>query len=133
MRLDCARVWAPRGHEKGWGAAVTLFSIRLLVLAALATALLPLEGAAAAGSAAFCGPWLKLCNRTCPNGPGTCSAVCSGRYQACLSSGCFFFNTPGPRCQGNARDETATSKVKKALRGGRPVGCGPRFGGRPCD
>lgn len=103
------------------------------LLSVLAAALVRVESVAAAGSPAFCGTWLKLCNRTCPGGPGTCSGVCSARYTACLASGCFQFNVPGPRCQGNARDETATSNVKKAIRAGRPVGCGPRFGGRPCD
>jgi hypothetical protein len=101
--------------------------------AALLIALLGVEGACAAGSPAFCRTWLKVCNQTCPGGPGTCGGVCDARYQTCLSSGCFPFNVPGPRCQDNTRDQTATAKAKKTLNQGGRVGCGPRFGGRPCD
>ena len=116
-----------------WEKIMRFMGIGLPVLAILSFAVLPIESASAAGSPAFCGTWLKLCNKTCPGGPGTCGGVCSARHKACLSSGCFHFNTPGPRCQSNALDETATAKVKTSLREGRPVGCGPNFGGRPCD
>lgn len=102
-------------------------------LMVLSIGLWPIDAPLAAGSKAFCGTWLRLCNKTCTDGPGTCGGVCSARHKACLSTGCFNFNVPGPRCQGNAKDELATSKVNKAMREGRPVGCGPRFGGRPCD
>jgi hypothetical protein len=107
--------------------------MRFALLAILSVSVLSIEGASAAGSPGFCGTWLKLCNKTCTTGPGTCGPVCSTRYKGCLSSGCFFFNTPGPRCENNAKDQAATVKSKKAMQQGRPVGCGPNFGGRPCD
>ena len=43
-----------------------LIGIGLPVLAILALGVLSIEGASAAGSPAFCGTWLKLCNKTCP-------------------------------------------------------------------
>jgi hypothetical protein len=107
--------------------------MRFALLAILSVGMLSIEGASASGSPGFCGTWLKLCNKTCPTGPGTCGPVCSTRYKGCLSSGCFFFNVPGPRCEGNAKDQAATTGAKKAMKEGRPVGCGPKFGGRPCD
>jgi hypothetical protein len=112
-----------------WSSAQAVRTILLL----LAVALLPAECLAAAGSPNFCNTWLKVCNRTCPNGPGSCTGVCAGRYQGCLSSGCFFFNVPGPRCQGNTKDETATGKANRTMKEGKTIGCGPRFGGRACD
>lgn len=99
---------------------------------ALLIALAGVGDASAAGSPAFCRTWLKVCNQTCPSGPGTCTGVCDGRYQTCLSSGCFPFNVPGPRCQDSTKDQTATAKASKAIDAGRPIGCGPKFG-RPCD
>ena len=106
--------------------------MRFALLAILSVGMLSIEHVSAAGSPGFCGTWLKLCNKTCPNGPGTCGPVCSTRYKGCLSSGCFFFNVPGPRCENSAKDQTATTGAKKAMKEGRPVGCGPKFG-RPCD
>ncbi|SRR6266481_9141201 len=97
----------------------------------LSMTVLSMEPASAAGSRAFCGTWLNLCNKTCPGGAGTCGGVCTDRYNACLSSGCFYFNTPGPRCQGDAADQAATAQVNNRMKKGLPVGCGPRFG-RPC-
>ena len=88
--------------------------------------------ALAVGSENFCGTWLRLCNKTCPEGPGKCERVCAQRYKGCRTSGCFFFNVPGPRCEGNSNDEIATAKTRDRLQKGLPVGCGPRFG-RPCD
>jgi len=102
-------------------------------LAVISIFVLSLDVASAAGSPAFCRTWLKVCNRTCPGGPGTCSGVCQARYTACLASGCFQFNVPGPRCQNNATDQTATTRAKKTIREGGTIGCGPRFGGRPCN
>lgn len=106
--------------------------LALPLLSILSLTLLPAAPASAAGSAAFCATWLKVCNQTCPGGPGTCRDVCAARQRTCLSTGCFPFNVPGPRCQNNTRDEAATAKAKKAVRAGQSVGCGPRFG-RPCN
>src|SRR5882724_13142914 len=109
--------------------ALRLKGFGWLVLATmLSIAVFTSERASAAGSRAFCGTWLKLCNKTCPGGPGTCGGVCSTRYDACLASGCFYFNVPGPRCQGVAADQAATTAVKDRIQKGQPVGCGPRFG-----
>jgi len=107
--------------------------IFLLLSVMLSLLLLATRQTSAAGSQAFCGTWLQLCNKTCPQGPGKCGGVCANRYKACLSSGCFFFNTPGPRCQGNSKDDIATVNVRDRLQKGLPVGCGPGFGGRSCD
>jgi hypothetical protein len=107
-------------------------AIGLLALATILSVIVfSIEPTFAVGSRAFCGTWLNLCNRTCPGGAGTCGEVCGARYNACLSSGCFHFNTPGPRCQGNAVDQAATTGIKNRMQKGLPVGCGPRFG-RPC-
>jgi hypothetical protein len=106
--------------------------IGLLVLATiLSVTVFSMHPASAAGSRAFCGTWLNLCNRTCPGGAGMCGGVCTARYNACLSSGCFFFNTPGPRCQAHAADQAATTQARNRMKKGLPVGCGPGFG-RPC-
>jgi len=107
--------------------------IGLPLLALLSFTSIQAFTASAAGSAAFCATWLKVCNQTCPGGAGTCRDVCAIRQKTCLATGCFPFNVPGPRCQTNARDEAATIKARKAARDGRGVGCGPRFGNRPCD
>jgi hypothetical protein len=106
------------------------FRIDVLLLTAI---LIGAGGAAAAaGSRAFCTTWLNVCNRTCPGGAGTCGGVCAARLDACLSSGCFQFNVPGPRCEANAQDQAATTAVKTRVQKGQTVGCGPRYG-RPCD
>ena len=97
----------------------------------LSVTLFTTEPTSAAGSRAFCGTWLNLCNKTCPGGAGACVGVCAARHTACLSSGCFYFNTPGPRCQGNAADQAATTRVEGRMKKSLPVGCGARFG-RPC-
>lgn len=99
----------------------------------LSVAVLAMAPASAAGSRAFCGTWLSVCNKTCSGGPGTCGGVCAARHSAWLSSGCFNFNVPGPRCEGNATDQTATTRARDTMRKGQAIGCGPRFGGRPCD
>ena len=101
------------------------------ILLAMLLAILAFDPAFAAGSEGFCGTWLKLCNKTCPEGPGTCGTVCAQRYKGCRSSGCFFFNVPRPRCEGNSDDMVATAKTRDRLQKGLPVGCGPQFG-RPC-
>src|SRR5262249_30830527 len=105
-------------------------SAALTILSAIGASVGPTS---AAGSRAFCSTWLNLCNKTCPGGPGTCGDVCAARFSTCLSSGCFPFNVPGPRCEGNARDQAATDQVKNRMQKGQSIGCGPRFGGRPCD
>jgi hypothetical protein len=104
----------------------------LVSVTILSGAIFSIEPTCAAGSRAFCGTWLSVCNRTCPGGAGTCGGVCGARHAACLTSGCFYFNTPGPRCEGNAKDQAATTRSRDRMQKDLPVGCGPRFG-RPCD
>ena len=58
--------------------------------------------------AEFCGVWERVCNRTCPAGPGNCRGECAARATGCRSSGCFHFNRPGPRCFSNASDRALT-------------------------
>ncbi len=53
--------------------------------------------------AQHCNMWHSRCLATCPNGPGTCAPICNQRKAACMSSGCYFFNSPGPRCQSASR------------------------------
>ena len=105
---------------------------RAIAFAIVVFATAPVAEAMAAGSPAFCRTWLDVCNKTCPGGPGTCSGVCAARHQTCLASGCFPFNVPGPRCEGNTTDAAATARARKTVREGGTVGCGPRFG-KPCD
>lgn len=50
----------------------------------------------------FCSGWRGTCHRTLPAGGNP--KVCTERYQACLSSGCYFFNKPRPRCKNNPED-----------------------------
>lgn len=92
-----------------------LTGIRIL-LAATILGVLSTGPAFAAGSEAFCGTWLKLCNKTCPEGAGTCGGACAQRYKGCHTSGCFFFNVPGARCQGNATMRLLGLKSKTACR-----------------
>ena len=70
----------------------------------------------------FCSTWLSLCKQTSPGpqGPG----VCASRHSSCLSSGCFHFNNPGPRCETSAEDKSVTQRVNECLRNGKPVGFG---------
>src|SRR5262245_9925239 len=53
---------------------------------------------------AFCTAFEQICQRTCPQGPGSCGAICGQRLEACRSSGCFHFNVPRPRCETNSAD-----------------------------
>ena len=75
-----------------------------LILSVLAV-ISPSTSAAPAGNrSAFCGVWQRVCDRTCPNGPGNCKPVCAERHSVCLSTGCFRFNRPSPRCDINPKD-----------------------------
>ena len=55
----------------------------------------------------FCGGWHTVCLRTCPS--GDCTAVCNSRKAECLSSGCYHFNSPRPRCKNNPEDMRLTT------------------------
>ena len=70
-------------------------------------ALAPVQAnAAPAGVGAFCRAWLKVCNRSGDSG------ICSARHRQCLSSGCFHFNVPRPRCLNNAADRKLTGRIR---------------------
>ena len=60
------------------------------------------EPAAAASRSGFCNYWKAVCLRTLR--PGDQASVCTTRLTGCLSSGCYFFNNPRPRCESNAFD-----------------------------
>ena len=55
----------------------------------------------------FCGVFQGVCRRTCPGGQD-CSTACAERASRCRSSGCFHFNSPGPRCFNNPSDRALT-------------------------
>ena len=67
--------------------------------------LLGVASAEAQSRNAFCARWHNVCKSTCPAGTPkvSCHATCADRLAACRSSGCYHFNNPGPRCQGQTR------------------------------
>ena len=67
-------------------------------------AVLTLVGPAyAQNRAAFCARWHNVCRTTCPPTTPTavCHATCDDRRAGCLATGCYRFNVPGPRCEGD--------------------------------
>ena len=56
-------------------------------------------------TAAFCAGWDAVCKRT-----GGDAAICRDRRAKCLSSGCYFFNNPRPRC--NPEDLAITTSCR---------------------
>ena len=70
----------------------------------------PSAHAAGCSKAAFCAGWYVVCKRTLPAGGSV--SVCDSRRSACLSSGCFHFNSPGPRCVSNPADVALTRSCK---------------------
>ncbi len=89
------------------GAAVSGFAF-LLVSFFLAPA--PAGAAPACSNAVFCGGWHAVCRRTLP--PGGSVAVCDARHAACLKTGCYHFNRPGPRCKHNPMDLSLTTSCR---------------------
>lgn len=75
--------------------AALILGFALLLVDATATA------NAAQSRAGFCAFWQRVCNRTSP--PGS-AKICATRHADCLSSGCYFFNNPRPRCETNEFD-----------------------------
>jgi hypothetical protein len=67
----------------------------------------PVSAQEARNVAEFCVVWQRICGRTCPSGKD-CSVECSRRASQCRSSGCFPFNSPGPRCFNSASDRALT-------------------------
>jgi hypothetical protein len=58
----------------------------------------------------FCAGWRYVCN----NRSSARSAECERRFDACLSSGCYFFNVPRPRCKNSAEDLALTTSCQRA-------------------
>jgi hypothetical protein len=65
--------------------------------------------APACSNATFCGGWHSVCMRRPPPGGVVNPAECARRRAACLSSGCFQFSSPGPRCKSNPGDLALTT------------------------
>jgi hypothetical protein len=91
-------------------------STRLSILTLLAVALTAWPEPVTAQSVGcstttFCGGWLAVCRRT-----GGQADVCQQRHEACLTSGCFFFNRPGPRCKDNPGDLALTTACFRRAR-----------------
>lgn len=53
----------------------------------------------------FCTGWAALCVRRAI----ASAAECRQRYTACLSSQCYYFSDPRPRCRNNAKDLSLTT------------------------
>jgi hypothetical protein len=81
------------------------YAIRILALAALTLMFLSDGAALAQNRGQFCARWHNVCKKTCPAGvpKAACHATCEDRRERCLKTGCYFFNNPGPRCQGEQR------------------------------
>jgi hypothetical protein len=79
-------------------------AVALAVGAFVSTAPTP---ASACAVTTFCGGWFSVCIRTLP--PGGTASECTRRQHACLSSGCFHFNSPRPRCLNNRQDLALTT------------------------
>ena len=57
-------------------------------------------------TAAFCAGWDAVCKKTGD------AAICRDRRAKCLSSGCYFFNSPRPRCKNNPEDLAMTTSCR---------------------
>jgi hypothetical protein len=67
--------------------------------------------AQACSNQVFCSGWHAVCKRTLP--PGGTPKVCQERRAKCLSSGCYFFNVPRPRCKNNPEDLALTTACQR--------------------
>lgn len=68
------------------------------------------EVKAKCSNATFCAGWDAVCKRTLP--PGGSISVCRDRKAKCLTTGCYFFNVPRPRCKNNAEDYALTTSCR---------------------
>jgi hypothetical protein len=87
-----------------------MFALAAVVLLMLAAALVSTQPALAqaCSNKVFCGGWLRLCTQIGGRGD-----VCGDRYKACLSSGCFYFSSPRPRCKNNPEDMKLTTACQR--------------------
>jgi hypothetical protein len=80
--------------------------VRVAMLAGVSAAVVIVASSLAQAEtrAQFCARWHGVCARC--DGLGatvsrqTCLKTCGTRLAECRTSGCYFFNVPGPRCQG---------------------------------
>jgi hypothetical protein len=56
----------------------------------------------------FCRGWHSVCLRVSTQFPNY-QEVCAQRMQQCVSTRCFPFSSPGPRCYDNPRDMALTT------------------------
>jgi hypothetical protein len=103
LTLDDAVSGTPQGGNAMKG---PLLGVGVTLAVGLFTTLVsvPAEAQRTRTVAEFCTFWQRTCNRTCPTGPGNCRRECASRASACRTSGCFHFNSPGPRCFNNPAD-----------------------------
>ena len=87
------------------GTWISGLALALGLIAAAPTA----SGAQTCSVATFCGGWRGLCIRKGVVG----EAVCQKRYAACLSSRCFHFDNPRPRCMSNPGDMALTTACQR--------------------
>jgi hypothetical protein len=103
LTLDDAVSGVPQGGNAMKG---LLLGLGVTLAVGLLTTLVsvPAEAQRGRNVAEFCNVWQRICNRTCPTGPGNCRSECASRNSACRTSGCFHFNRPRPRCFNNPAD-----------------------------
>lgn len=82
------------------------FVAALLVLAGLSW-----PATAACSNRDFCSGWNTVCHRTLPRGGDT--KECARRFKECLSTACYFFNSPRARCKSNAEDLALTLSCQR--------------------
>jgi hypothetical protein len=84
----------------------------LVVVAAAGIVFLSAMPADACPDRIFCSGWSALCKKNLPRGASI--DECSRRYRECLSTGCFFFNNPRPRCKNNPEDLALTLSCQRS-------------------
>ena len=57
----------------------------------------------------FCDGWTMVCLR----GGAVSNHVCQQRRAKCISTGCFDFNVPRPRCKSNPEDLALTTSCRR--------------------
>ena len=78
---------------------------------AIALTSLSWPAASACTNRDFCTGWNAVCHRTLTKGADP--KECGRRFKQCLSTGCYFFNVPRPRCKNNAEDLALTLSCQR--------------------
>lgn len=86
-------------------------SLFRLMSASIALACFALPATAACSNRDFCRGWNAVCHRTLVKGADP--KECTRRFTQCLTSGCYFFNVPRPRCKTNAEDVALTLSCQR--------------------